>query len=240
LRSFVVLLGAISLVGCASAESPVPLNAYQSVPAAGSVSPAAATPQSFAPEDLVGGEYRISAFDELRIDVFNEPELSVTEIPVNPNGRIVLPLAGEIVAEGLTPAELGERIATSLRGYIREPAVAVNVTQFTSQNVTVEGAVRTPGVFQATDRLSLMDAVALGGGLNDYSKEDEVLVFRDQQGGRYVARFDIGSIRVGQMADPAILPGDIVVVGESSSRRFFTDSLALLPAAVGIFIALIQ
>jgi len=216
----------------------VPLNSYRTVPAetdAGQTAPAPLAPGSFS-----AAEYRISPLDQLRIDVFDEPELSVTELPVDPNGRIVLPLVGEIVAQGLTPAELAAEIAASLRSYLREPAVAVNVTTFTSRNVTVDGAVRLPGVYPAVGDLSLMDTIALGQGLNDYSEEDEVMVFRRQNGQRYVARFDLGPIRNGQAVDPAILPGDIVVVGESASRRFFTDSLAVLPAAVGIFIALIQ
>ena len=231
LRLVLIVLAGISVVGCASRESPVSLNSYQNVPTAETMSPEV----SFSSAD-----YRISPFDQLRIDVFNEPELSIAELPVNPNGRIVLPLAGEIVAEGLTPTELGHTIAAALRGYIREPAVAVNVTEFTSQNVTVEGAVRAPGVFPAVDELSLMDAIALGGGLNDRSRKDEILVFRRQGAQRYVARFDLGPIQTGQAPDPQIMRGDIVVVGESGSRRFFTDALAVLPTAVGIFIALIR
>jgi polysaccharide export outer membrane protein len=230
LRFLVVLLGAIVLVGCASRNAPVQLNSYQDVP---NVEAAAA--DSFVPDD-----YRIRAYDELRIDVYGEPELSRTDLPVSPTGHVLLPLVGEVVARGLTPAELSQRIASGLRTYIREPAVAVNVTEFTSERVTVQGSVRMPGVFPAMDRMSLMDAIALGQGLNDFSKEDEILVFREQGDQRFVARFDLGPIQAGQAVDPAILPGDIVVVGESESRRIFSDSLALLPAAVGIFIALIQ
>lgn len=229
MRLPVVLLGAIGLVGCASPRASVPLNEYQSVP---SIDAAAA--------GTVPANYRISPYDELRIDVYGEPELSRTELPVSPQGRIVLPLVGEVVAQGLTPTELGQQIVAGLRAYIREPAVAVNVTEFTSQKVTVQGSVRSPGVFPVMDRMSLQDAIALGEGLTDFSKEDEILVFRRQGDQRYVARFDLQPIQAGQAVDPAILPGDIVVVGESASRRIFSDSLAVLPAAVGIFIALIQ
>jgi len=230
LRILVVLLGAIGLVGCASQKSTVPLNTYQDVPGIG-----AAAAGTVAPAD-----YRISPYDELRIDVYGEPELSRTELPVSPTGNVVLPLVGEIVAQGLTPTELAQKITESLRTYIRSPEVAVNVTEFTSQRVTVQGSVRSPGVFPAMNQMSLMDAIALGEGLTDYSKEDEILVFRQQGTQRYVARFDLEPIQAGQAVDPAILPGDIIVVGESTSRRIFSDSLAVLPAAVGIFIALIQ
>ena len=250
MRFLVVLLGAIALVGCASRESPVSLNTYQGVPDVSTTVPGTSStttspptttpPETIPPEAFSSADYRISPFDLLRIDVFNEPELSLTDLPVNPNGSIVLPLAGEIMAQGRTPAELGQQIAASLRNYIREPAVAVNVTEFNSQSVTVEGAVRVPGMYPATNEMGLMDAIALSQGLTDYSREEEILVFRRQGAQRYVARFDLGPIQAGQAVDPAILPGDIVVVGQSEARRLFADALAVLPAAVGIFIALIQ
>ncbi len=80
-------------------------------------------------------------------------------------------------------------------------------------------------------QMTLMDAVALGQGLSDYSKTRGNLVFRRQGGRRYVARFDLNMIETGTAADPTILPGDVVVVGYSNSRRLFADSLAVLPAA---------
>jgi len=229
LRLLVILMGSLALTGCASRESPIPLNSYQTVVPTEPVMPAAA---------LV--EYRINPLDQLRINVFGEPDLSLTELPVGPNGKVVLPMVGEITAEGRTTAELSRDIAAALNRYLRNPQVAVNVTEFTSQKVTVTGAVRNAGVFSSMSQMTLMDAVALGQGLSDYSKREEILVFRRQGNQRYVARFDLNMIEAGQSADPTILPGDIVVVGYSNSRRFFSDTLALLPAAVGIFIALIN
>lgn len=205
------------------------MNSYQSVTATQPATPV--TPSA---------DYRINPLDELKISVFGEPELSLEDLPVAPSGKIVVPLVGEIVAEGRTTGELAQQIAAALDRYLRAPQVAVNVTEFTSQRVTVEGAVRAAGMFPATPRLTLMDAIALGQGVNDYSKQDEILVFRRQGGKRYIARFDLGMIQDGTAADPDILPGDVVVVGYSASRRFFSDSIAVLPAAVGIFLALIN
>jgi polysaccharide export outer membrane protein len=229
LRVLVNLFGTLALAGCASRESPIPLNSYQTVTATEPVMSA-----------TVPLDYRINPLDQLRIDVFGEPNLSLTDLPVGPNGKIVLPMVGEIEAEGRTPTELSRDIAAALNRYLRNPQVAVNVTQFTSQKVTVTGAVRTAGVFPSMSQMTLMDAVALGQGLSDYSKRGEILVFRRQGGRRYVARFDLNMIETGTAADPTILPGDVVVVGYSNSRRLFADSLAVLPAAVGIFIALIK
>jgi len=229
LRFLVIPLGAVALVGCASRESPVPLNSYQTISATEPKTP-----------NMGVADYRINPLDELRIDVFGEPELSREKLPVNLNGKIILPMAGEIVAEGRTTAELSRQIATSLDRYLRNPQVAVNITQFTSQKVTVSGAVKTPGVFQTMSQMTLMDVIAMGQGLNEYAKPNEILVFRRQAGQRYVARFDLDMIQDGTSADPVILPGDVVVVGYSASRRFFADLIPVLPSAVGIFIALVK
>lgn len=227
MRYTVFLMGALVLTGCASRESPIPLNSYQSI--------IAAQPVTSAP---LSADYRINPLDELKITVFGEPELSLEDLPVSPDGKIVVPLVGEVAAEGRTTGELAQQIAAGLNRYLRVPQVAVNVTEFTSQRVTVEGAVRVAGMFQAAPRMTLMDAIALGQGLSDYSKEDEILVFRRQGGQRSVARFDMSMIQDGVAADPFILPGDVVVVGYSQSRRFFSDAIAVLPAAVGIFLAI--
>lgn len=225
MRFLLILLGALAVAGCASRENSVPLNSYQPVTAVESVAPTAMTM----------ADHRIGPLDELRIDVLGEAELSIKDLPVGANGTIAMPLAGEIVAEGRTANELSRQIATTLKRYLRNPQVAVNVTKYTSLKVTVEGAVNEAGVFQAYNRMTLMDAIALGQGLTDYSKESEILVFRRQAGARYIARFDLGMIRTGKAADPAILPGDVVVVGYDNGRRLFSNVVSLLPAALGIF-----
>lgn len=229
MRFLVTPVAAVILAGCASRESPVPLESYQTIAATEPVTPAGPP-----------ATYRISPLDKLRVDVFGEPDLSIAELPVGPNGKIVLPMIGEVTAEGRTPAELSNDIAAAFNRFLRGPQVTVNVIEYTSQKVTITGAVRTAGVFQAIPQMTLMDAVALGQGLSDYSKKQEILVFRRQGNQRFVARFDLNAIEEGASANPTILPGDIVVVGYSNSRRFFSDSLAILPAAVGIFIALIN
>jgi polysaccharide biosynthesis/export protein len=222
-------MGVLALTAC-SREHPVPLNSYQPVNGPELAQPAPPAPVA----------YRIAPLDQLRIDVFGESELSFEELPVDPDGGIVLPLVGRVEAQGRTTQELSQQIASDLKRYLRQPQVAVNVVEFTSRKVTVTGAVKQAGLFQATAQMTLMDAIALGQGVGDYSKKDEIVVFRRQGGTRYVARFDLDAIEAGQASDPTILPGDVVVVGYSASRRFFSDAIAVLPAAVGIFVALIR
>jgi hypothetical protein len=123
--------------------------------------------------DLVGpppADYRIGPLDQIRIDVFQEPELSLQNLPVDTNGNINMPLAGSIKAQGLTANELSDSIARDLVRYLKSPHVTVNVTKFTSQRVTVGGSVQRPGVFEETGRLTLMNALALAGGLSDYGR----------------------------------------------------------------------
>lgn len=229
MRLITLSLGALALAGCAGREHPVPIGDYQTVTAPQPRMPSAAP-----------ADYRINALDVIRINIFGEPELSFEQLTVSPTGKVQLPIIGEVQVEGRTTDELSRQIATLLNHYLREPQVTVNVVTFVSQKVTVTGAVRAPGVYQALGQMSLMDAVAMGQGVDNYSKLDEIVVFRREGGQRYVARFDLASIQRGEAADPTILPGDTVVVGYSESRRFFSDSLAVLPAAVGIFLALIN
>lgn len=233
MRFIALSLGLFALAGCAGREHPIPIGDYQSVPAP-EVSSAAVIPPA-APAD-----YRIGGFDTLRISVFGEPEMTFEQLPVTPGGSIQLPIIGEVQAKGRTADELSREVTAKLNRYLRDPQVTINVVAFASQKVTITGAVRNPGVYQTIDHMTLQEVVALGQGVSDYSKLNEVVVFRSQGEQRYVARFDLGAIQLGQAADPAILPGDTVVVGYSASRRLFSDSLAVLPAAVGIFIALLN
>lgn len=221
------LLLVLMLAACASREPELPLSSYQTVPAPGVA------------ETATASDFRISPLDVLRIDVFGEPQLSFEELPVGVDGTIDMPLVGTVNAEGLTPAQLSSSLSSALNRYLRDPKVAVNVATFNSQKVTVTGAVKTPGVYQAVRGMGLLDAVALGEGVSDVAKLDEVIVFRRQDGQRYVARFDMGAIQAGRAPDPAVQPGDIVVVGYSNSRRFFRDAVAILPAAAGVFLTLI-
>ena len=183
-------------------------------------------------------DYAINPLDVLRIDVFGEPELSFATLPVNTDGQIVMPMIGTIKATGVTAGQLAVDIGQRLNTYLRNPKVSVNVVEFTSQKVTVSGAVTRPGQYQAPGGLTLMEAVAVGGGITDGARAQEVVVFRQQGAQRYAARFDLGAIQAGQAADPALRSGDIVVVGFSNARRIFRDVLAVLPLAVGVFVAL--
>lgn len=147
------------------------------------------------------------------------------------DGTIALPLAGPVVAEGLTTAQLARTIEEILRTKgLKRPDVAVNVTDYASHLVTVEGAVEEPGIYQFKPGTRLSGALALATGPARVAKVSEVAVFRDVPGGIAVAKFDYAAISEGKMMDPLIQPGDRIVMGLSGLSQFWQDLLKALPA----------
>ena len=179
--------------------------------------------------------YPLRAGDVINVGVFREENLSVEEIAIGADGIVALPLAGGVTAKGLTTSELAEVIKQKLRAqYIKRPMVSVNVAEYRSHRVTVEGAVEQPGVyaFLPGDRLS--SAIALSQGAERVANLREVAIFREFDGQIAVAKFDYVEVRRGTMIDPIIKPGDRVVVGTSTLSQTWQDLLTALPA-FGLF-----
>lgn len=174
--------------------------------------------------------YSLGAYDEIRIDVFGVDALSNQNIQVDASGRIAFPLVGTIDAAGKTPAELSALIQSRLRGtYVRDPQVTVNLTKSVSQLVTIEGEVKEPGIYPIRGKMTLLKAIASAKGTTEFSKLNEVVIFRTVGGQSYAALYDIRAVRNGAYPDPEIYPGDIVMVGESRGRRLFRDFLQIAP-----------
>lgn len=215
--SLVVALGA-----CAGSPEPVvgPVAAQQ-IEAAGQA--------AFTDAELA--DYRLLPSDVIAVQVFREPELSVPRVPVGSDGTIGLPLVGNVRAQGRTAAELAQIIEAALAGgYLTNPRVAVNVMEYTSHRVTVEGAVRKPGVFAFVPGSRLSSAIALAEGPERVARLDQVAVFRRAPQGLTVAKFDYRAMQQGTMIDPVLVPGDRVVVGTSGLSVFWQDALRALPA----------
>ena len=183
-------------------------------------------------------EYRVGPSDVLSLKVFQEPELSNDKLVVDSTGSIYVPLIGSVVAAGKTRNELANEIASRLNErYIVNPQVTLNVVTAVTQRVTVEGEVKKPWLFPLAGQMTLLQALALAEGTTDVAQIRDVVVFRNMGEQRLVARFDLASIRVGNAPDPEILGNDIVVVGDSPTRRFYRDALIALPALAGVFVA---
>jgi polysaccharide export outer membrane protein len=179
-------------------------------------------------EYKAASEYRIGANDLLEINVFQVDELART-LRVNTQGQISLPLIGQLQAGGKTVSELERDIATQLaQKYVQNPQVSIFVKEFTSQRVTVEGAVRKPGIYALTGKTSLLQALAMSEGLDPLANLQGVVIFRTIGGQKMGAVFDIAAIRAGKMEDPQIYGDDIVVVDQSGPRtalRRFVESI---------------
>lgn len=120
--------------------------------------------------------------DLLAINVWKEPDIS-RSIPVRSDGRISLPLVGEVQAAGRTPAKLELEIANKLKSYIAEPEVTVIVQQINSQKFNILGQVTKPGTYVITNSPTVLDAIAMAGGFRDFAKQKSVYVLRQNPDG---------------------------------------------------------
>jgi polysaccharide export outer membrane protein len=165
--------------------------------------------------------YRIGPYDLLKIQVFQVDALS-SEVRVDDAGLVVIPLIGAVKVSGLTPAEAEQDIAHKLgQSYLQNPQVRIFVSEYASQKVTVIGRVKKPGVFPVGGKTTLMQAIALAGGLDDVAKKDEIVVFRKQPTGSvsaYVVNME--AIEEGTLADPVIVGDDRIVVPKSGAAVF--------------------
>jgi polysaccharide export outer membrane protein len=181
-----------------------------------------------------GTDYRLGAQDLLEITVFGLEDFD-REVRVNSNGQISLPLIGGIMAGGKTIPELEETIATKLKdGYLQDPQVTVFVKEFTSQRVTLEGALKKPGIYPLTGSTTLLQAIAMAEGLDELADLSGVIVFRQIDGKRAGAVFDLAEVRAGTMPDPQIYGDDIIVVEQSGGKSAFNKFIKTIPA-LGVF-----
>jgi polysaccharide export outer membrane protein len=177
-----------------------------------------------------GYVYRLGALDSISIEVDGLPDLR-REVVVDGQGMISYPLAGSVPAAGLTGTELADVLEQRLRAaYVRDPKVSVNVVEAVSNVLTVDGQIRRPGLYPVYRDMSLMQAVALAGGENDYARTSVVLVFREVSDRQYVGLYDLRAIRLGNYADPSVYPGDKIVISEDETRRL----LASLQGVTGL------
>jgi polysaccharide export outer membrane protein len=167
--------------------------------------------------------------DTLSVKVFRSQDLS-GDYQVDLTGNISLPLVGEVAAANLTTAQLDQKLTEVLGAkYFENPDVSVGIKSSTRRSVTVDGAVKQAGTFPIVGPTSLMQAVALAGGTTEDANNRRVAVFRTVGGQRQGAAFDLAAIRHGQAKDPAIYPGDIVIVDGSSVKQGFKKFLQSIP-----------
>lgn len=143
--------------------------------------------------DSSANAYRLGSGDVLEVFVWKEPDLSTTAT-VRPDGRIALPLAGELGASGQTTQELQERITSRLQEYLDLPVVTVMVKEVNSPQISVLGEVRRPGRYRVAERVTILDAIALGGGFTEFADRSAVVVIRKTGSGVRRYRINVRSM----------------------------------------------
>jgi len=130
-------------------------------------------------------EFVIGTGDVLAINVWKEAEVSRV-VPVRSDGRISLPLVGEVQASGRTPRQLESELSAKLKDYVSEPEVTVIVQEIKSQKFNVLGMVMKPGSYALTNPMTVLDAIAMAGGFRDFAKQKDVYVLRRPEHGDQV------------------------------------------------------
>jgi polysaccharide export outer membrane protein len=150
----------------------------------------------------------------LAINVWKEPEVTRT-VPVRPDGKISLPLIGEVKAAGLTPPQLRAQLTTQLNKYIDNVEVAVIVQEARSHKFNVVGEVGKPGTYQLNGQMTVLDGIAMAGGLRDFAKKKDIYILRSQpDGSRIRLAFNYKDVIKGKNPEQNVLlsPRDTIVV----------------------------
>ncbi|MDQ7075025.1 MAG: polysaccharide biosynthesis/export family protein [Gammaproteobacteria bacterium] len=163
--------------------------------------------------------YRIGVDDQIQITVRGNPDLDVT-VPVRPDGKISMPLVGDILVGGRTPKEVSKIISNYLAKYVRNPSATVIMTQLRSheylRRVRITGAVTSPSSMPYRGGMTVLDAVLASGGVNEFAAPNKTKLYRKIDGVQHVSEIHLDDIlKKGEMASNiALAPGDIVTIPE--------------------------
>jgi polysaccharide export outer membrane protein len=204
------MLKAIHLTACLAALTGCAASTAAQTPAA---APTAAQATVADQGQATPAGYLIGPDDVLGI-VFWELPNHGGDVIVRPDGKITLPLLNDVQAAGLTPEQLRESIAAASAKYIRDPNVSVVVKQINSLKVYVTGQVTKPGTYPLTSPTTVLQVLALAGGVTDFAKKDKIVVMRTEGGQTRSYKFNYKDVIQGKKLEQNILlkPGDTVVI----------------------------
>lgn len=186
------------------------LTACTTMPASNQAPPVTAHPEAVA-------NYHIGVDDQLQVTVWQNPELSVS-VPVRPDGKITVPLIGDVQAGGQTPTEVSTEIQDKLKSFVRDPQVAVIVTQLRSHEyltrVSVTGAVQHPVSAPYHQGMTVLDAILAAGGVNAFAAADDTVLYRKADGATKAYRVRLDKIlQAGDLTtNYPLQPGDVITV----------------------------
>jgi polysaccharide export outer membrane protein len=156
-------------------------------------------------------DYRLGPGDKLRVEVYKDAQLSQS-LQIRPDGKITLPLLGDLQASGLTPLELRDRITTAMREYVTNPVVTVIVVETVAPLVYVMGEVNNPGSISMQGPISVLQALAIAGGFKDFANTKNIKVLRRTSRGQQTLAFNYREALRAEGPPMMLQPGDTVVV----------------------------
>jgi polysaccharide biosynthesis/export protein len=164
--------------------------------------------------DQASRDFIIGVEDVLSINVWKEPDLSIREIIVRPDGKISIPLIGDVRAKGISASQLQENIAKSLSEFISTPMVTVTVVRIMSQTVSVMGEVQRPGSFALNSSMTVIDVLARAGGVTLDAKTKKIRILRQDNGRTIQFLVNYNDIKNGKSLQQNIklYNGDVVIV----------------------------
>lgn len=168
---------------------------------------ATADPKSVVSQD----SYVIGPGDQLQLNVWNEPKLSMSGIPVRPDGRISVPLLGDVPAAGMTPMLLGRDVENRLQKYVSDPKVTVTMLGVAPKEIFMLGEIGRPGPLVLAPGMTFLQAISTAGGLTPYAKK-KLYVLRKTDKGQQKLNFDYKkAVTTGDMQGITLMPGDTIV-----------------------------
>jgi len=204
-----LLTGGAALARTSTQTKQSPPKADQKKPAP---KPTAPVPEILQPPPAPVG-YTIGPDDVLLIQFWRDTDMT-REVTVRPDGKISLPLLNDIVASGLTPDELRDRVTEAAKKYVEDPNVTIIVRQINSRKVFVTGSVARPGPYPMADTMTVLQAIAIAGGLTEYANTKNISVVRTEAGRSYRFKFNYKEVMDGKNLKQNIplKPGDTVIV----------------------------
>jgi len=157
-------------------------------------------------------DYKLVVGDKLRVEIYRDPQMSQS-LQIRPDGKITLPLVGDIPAAGKTPAALRDTLTTSLKEFITNPVVTVIVVEAMPQTVSVIGEVNAPGTHPITRQTTVIEALALAGGFKDFAKTKNIKILRKgANGAQENVKFNYKDAAEGKGPAVFMQPGDTIIV----------------------------
>lgn len=159
------------------------------------------------------GDYVIGAEDVIGVLFWRETEMSGDQV-VRPDGMITLPLIGDVRAAGLRPDELREQLLKAAAKYLTDPNVSVVTRQINSRKVFITGQIATPGAYPLTGPRSVIQIIALAGGLNEYADSKNIILMRTENGRQRSFKFSYKDVAQGKALPQnlQLMPGDTIIV----------------------------